>query len=72
MGDLFKRGKFVPYEWNSISGVVGNGDIACLKFIFIIQSNLYIWGIQAYFHLKMENFALISVMNQMGDKKFIL
>ena len=37
------------------------------KFIFSIQSNLYIWGIQAYFHLKMENFAQISVMKQNLD-----
>ena len=53
-----------PYEWPSISGVVGNGGPRFFKFIFAIQSNLYIWGIKAYFHLKMENFAQISVMKQ--------
>ena len=31
---------------------------------FTIQGNLYIWGIQTYFHLIMENFAQISVMKQ--------
>ena len=37
------------------------------KFIFTIQSNLYIVGIQAYFHFKMENFAQIFVIKQNFD-----
>ena len=32
-----------PYEWTSISGVVGNGGPRILKFTFNIKSNLYIW-----------------------------
>ena len=44
-----------PFEWTCIrGGVVGNGGPRIFKFIFTTQSNLYIWGIQAYFHLKME------------------
>ena len=43
-----------------------SGEWGGLGFLnnFSIQGNLYIWGIQSYFHLKMENFAQISVMKQ--------
>ena len=69
MGNLFKRGNFVPYSLISILMALykrGSGEWGpiFLKFIFTIQSNLYIWGIQSYFHLKIENFSEISVMKQ--------
>ena len=32
------------------------GDLEFLEFIFPIQSNLYIWGTQAYFYPKNEEF----------------
>ena len=67
MGNLFKWDilfhiRSFPYKWISISGVVGIWGPRFLKFIFTIQSNLYTWGIKEYFHLKMGNFAEISVM----------
>ena len=42
----------------------GGGGARDFLINFTIQSNLYIWGIQSYFHLKMENFAQIFVMKQ--------
>ena len=43
---------------------MGNGGPRVFLINFTIQGNLYIWGIQSYFHLKMENFAEISVVKQ--------
>ena len=43
---------------------MGNGGPRVFLINFTIQGNLYIWGIQSYYHLKMENLAQISVMKQ--------
>ena len=50
------------YNWGS-----GKWGPRVFLINFTIQGNLYIWGIQTYFHLKMENFAQISVMQQNLD-----
>ena len=63
MGDLFKRANLI-YIRSFLYKCVGEWGPSFFKFIFAIQSNLYLSGIQAYFHQLMENFAEISVINQ--------